>query len=408
MKSLIVVGAGLAGLYAAILASSRGSPVRLVAEGRGGLSLSHGCIDTWKDGDVRLGSTRLAPDHPLRAIGHRPLQAALAAFLEITTRAKLPYVFDFDKSLHLPSPLGTIHTCAAAPRSLAGGHLADPTPFHLGDLAQVRDFSAALVASGLRHRGIPFSGTLALPMPVPSTAGRPDLLTLARALEDPAFRESTCNQWAPHLQGVERLGIPACLGLDRSGEVFDSMRSRLGVDLFEIPTLPPSLPGLRLERALRREAARSGVELIEGPSVRGEVDGRSGGRRVSGVVATTAGGPRVFRADAVVLATGGPLHGGWLTFGNGEVQESVFGLPIHAPEARERWTESDPFASQPYARFGLRIDDRSRPIDIRGRPYFENLFAAGGLLAGADRAVEGSRQGIDLGSAFVAIEAALA
>jgi glycerol-3-phosphate dehydrogenase subunit B len=168
------------------------------------------------------------------------------------------------------------------------------------------------------------------------------------------------------------------------------------------------VPGLRLERALRQLAIDSGVDLIEGPEVRGEVDGRSAGKRVSGAVAASAGGPRAFRAQSVLLATGGPLHGGWAGLPNGEVQESVFNLPIEAEPDRDRWTVPAFFADQPFARFGMRVDARFRPCDRRGRPYFENLFAAGGLLAGADRALEGSRQGIDLATAHAAVEAALA
>jgi anaerobic glycerol-3-phosphate dehydrogenase len=38
---------------------------------------------------------------------------------------------------------------------------------------------------------------------------------------------------------------------------------------------------------------------------------------------------------------------------------------------------------------------------------FENLLAIGGVLAGADRAHEGSRQGIDIATAYRAIEVLL-
>jgi glycerol-3-phosphate dehydrogenase subunit B len=109
----------------------------------------------------------------------------------------------------------------------------------------------------------------------------------------------------------------------------------------------------------------------------------------------------------VLLATGGALHGGWLSFPNGEVQEAVFGLPIEVNEDREDWMAAKPSQEQPYARFGLRVDSQFRPCDGRGRPHFDNLFAAGGLLAGADRSFEGSRQGSP-GSASAAVKAALA
>jgi anaerobic glycerol-3-phosphate dehydrogenase len=48
-----------------------------------------------------------------------------------------------------------------------------------------------------------------------------------------------------------------------------------------------------------------------------------------------------------------------------------------------------------------------QPCDSDGRPFFANVFACGGLLGGADRRTEGSREGIDLVTAYAAVEAAL-
>ncbi|HKY83619.1 MAG TPA: anaerobic glycerol-3-phosphate dehydrogenase subunit B [Anaerolineales bacterium] len=404
--TLLIVGQGLTGLFSAVLAARRGATVRLIAEGRGGLSLSHGCVDIWRNGDIRFARRSLGRGHPLSELPREVRAEALSEFLQLAQEARLPYVAAPDRVLRLPTALGSVHVTAAAPYSLAAGSLDDPTPFHLGRIGGLRDFSADLATSAFRARGVNVAGTIDLPVP----ARARDLYAhdLARLLEDPGYRESLYRDWTPHMKGVTRLGLPAILGGDHSLEVFTAMEQRLGVSLFEIPTLPPSLPGLRLERALRRLAVASGVEVIEGPSVRGEVDGRSAGRRVSGVVATTAGGPRVFRSQAVLLATGGALHGGWMSFANGEVQDSVFGLPLEAPEDREDWTAPSLFESQPFSRFGLRLDSRRRPCDRRGRPYFENLYAAGGILGGADRSTEGCRQGIDLASAYAAVEAALA
>jgi anaerobic glycerol-3-phosphate dehydrogenase len=63
--------------------------------------------------------------------------------------------------------------------------------------------------------------------------------------------------------------------------------------------------------------------------------------------------------------------------------------------------------AQPYASYGLRVDTAMRPATDDGAAYFTNLFAAGGVLAAGDRAMEGSRQGIDLVTAFRAVESAL-
>jgi glycerol-3-phosphate dehydrogenase subunit B len=406
-KSLLVVGAGLSGLFSAVLAARRGATVRLIAEGRGGLILSHGCIDIWRDGGLRFSLGRLDRTHPLRIAGWAGLDAAFTAFLDMMHDAHLPYSGSLDQGWRLPTGLGATHITAGAPVSMASGSLDDSRPIHIGQPAGLRDFSAALAAAGLSSRGAEVRGTIDLPFPGPSPARELYAQEIAMRLEDDAYRMEVGAAWKQRMHGVHRLGLPAVLGTDRSVEIFASLEEHLAVELFEIPTLPPSLPGLRLERALRRLAVEAGVDLIEGPAVRGEVDGRSAGKLVSGAVATTAGGPRAYRAQSVLLATGGPLHGGWLSFPSGELQESVFGLPLETAEDRDQWVTLSLFDEQPYARFGLRVDGQFRPCDRRSRPYFENLFAAGGLLGGSDRSLEASRQGIDLASAYAAVEAAL-
>jgi glycerol-3-phosphate dehydrogenase subunit B len=406
-RSLLVIGAGLTGLFAAVVAARRGAAVRLITEGRGGLILSHGCIDIWRDGDLRFALGRLDRSHPLRIAGWSALEAAFAAFLEILHDVHLPYAGSLDRRWRLPTALGTTHITAAAPVSMTSGSLDDSKPIHIGHLPGLRDFSGALAAAGLRAQGVDVRGIIELDLPQGRSPRDLYPQEVAALLDDEGYRNEAVSAWKPKMRGVHRLGLPAVLGRDRAVEAFAMLEADLGVEPFEIPTLPPSLPGLRIERALRRLAVEAGVDLIEGPSARGEVDGRSAGKRVSGAVAATAGGPRVYRAQAVLLATGGALHGGWFSFPNGEVQEAVFGLPIETSQDREEWVAPTLYEEQPFARLGLRVDAQFRPCDRRGRPYFENLFAAGGLLAGSDRILEGSRQAIALASAFSAVEAAL-
>ena len=61
---VIVVGAGLAGLFAGALAARRGARTLVVARGQGGLPLGPGTIDVWgytDEGDLVVGD-RLTVD----------------------------------------------------------------------------------------------------------------------------------------------------------------------------------------------------------------------------------------------------------------------------------------------------------------------------------------------------------
>lgn len=407
MNDLVVVGSGLTGLFAAAIAARRGARVTLISAGRGGLAISHGCIDT-SAGDPLPAAFRTLPrDHPYSLAGMAALHAGLVALQELAHEAGSAYVGGLAEGLRLPTALGSLHSTTLAPESMAAGDVRQGRPFALAGFPGYRDFYPALASDLLARQGCSVTAVLELPLldaPRHRDAYAPDL---ARLFDDPRRLEEIARAWKPRLAGIASLGLPAVLGYERSREVFDRLQERLGSRFFEIPTLAPSVTGLRLERLLRRAGLSAGVQFIEGAPAVGQVDGRSGGRRVSGVVARTAGGPRVYPAGSVLLATGGLLHGGLIARPDGRIQESVFDLPVEGGADRSRWTSASPFASQPYARFGIRVDAEMRPLGRGAAPIFENLHAAGGVLAGADRSLEGSRQGIDLATAQRAVEAIL-
>jgi glycerol-3-phosphate dehydrogenase subunit B len=407
MTEVLIVGAGLTGLFASLLAAEHGEAVTIVAQGHGGLGLCHGCLDIWGRATPSRAISRLRDSHPYRLAGTVALHSAVEFFGQITQQANYPFSGSASRNLRLPTALGSIHSTALAPQSLAQGDLDDQTPFALAGIDNLRDFYPQLAASNLHHTGITVQSVLELPIPLDSTHNDFSTSDLAQLFDQTDWREEVSRIWKPHLTGIKRLGLPAVLGLHDPHHVLEDMQERLGVTLFEIPTLPPSLPGLRLEIILRREALNTGVHLIEGPRAIGRIDGRSKGRRVSGVVLQTAGGPRIHTADVVILATGGILNGGLVFQQDGSVQEAVFDIPVNYDEGRHYWTTTSPIDSQPYSGYGILVNDHLEPLGAKGTPIFNNLYAAGGLLGGADRTMEGSRQGIDLATAYRAVEVAL-
>ena len=398
MRHLLVVGEGLAGLFAANLAIRRGHRVTLIAQGRGGLSLSHGCLE--------LGSPHgpWPAEHPYRRAGMERLGLCVEALVQMAAAEGLAFCADMSSPLRLPTAAGQTYPAHVVPLSMVRGDTRASIPTLIGGFRDLRDFDPGSCAAGLRRAGFPTDATI---LPLPADAAR-DLYStdLARRFDLEWEAEAVAALWRPHLGDATRLGLPAVLGLDRRSQIYSALERSLGIDVFEIPTLPPSVPGLRLERVLREHALKGGCRLIEGPSVTGRVDGKSGGARVLGVVATTAGGPRVFDADAVLLASGGFMNGGLRAFRVGRVSDSVFDLPVDAPSDRSDWVGETLLGSHPYDRMGLRVNERMQPVDRRGQPFFSNLFVCGGVLAGADRRSERSRQGIDLVTADAAVEAA--
>lgn len=408
MIDLLVIGAGLTGLYAAWLAARKGARTLLIAYGRGGLELSTGCLGISAAASPRKGLETFKRPHPYALVGAETAETALDGILRLLAAEGLSYAGNLDTNLLLPTASGGMIRSAFAPAALASAGLSGRKAMTIAGFIGFRDFDSALAARRLSARLDRTVASIDLPLPGPPPRRDRYATDLARLFEDPTWRETAARAWRPTLVGVSQLGLPATLGLRLHQQVWEDMQDRLEVPLFEIPTLPPSLPGLRLEWVLRQACQQAGVDFLEGARAVGRVERPRTRARVVGAVALAAGGPQAFDAGAVLLATGDFLHGGLVARQSGLIQESVFDLPVvHNPD-RSTWVSPRAMDTQPYASFGLRVDASMRPLDARGQPMYPNLFAAGGLLAGARRSEEGSRQGIALATAFRAVEAALA
>ena len=404
---VIVVGAGLAGLFAGALSARGGARTLVIARGQGGTHVGAGCLDVLSYAAAPKAAARrvvdnpaeavkaLPGEHPLSRVGALALCAAVDEFLKINAEAGCQWVGQLERNLRLPSAAGAIRPTCLAPRSYAAGDLSRSDGLVLAGIAGFRDFYAGLAAANLKALGFAARAvTLELPdAPLQRDAFATDL---ARRLDVPAYRGQVAKAWQAQLKGATRLGLPAVVGLRFGPEAWRDLDEKLGLEVFEIPVLPPSVPGMRLYTLLRSviQAARGSVLL--GPHVTGWVeDGR-----VLGVVSETENGPRGYAAPRVILATGGFRHGGLEAPARGQVQETVFGLPVAT--ARE-WFSPLYWHEHPYARFGLRVNATMQPLDRAGAVVYPNVQAVGGVLAGADRNGEGSREGIDLATAWQAV-----
>ncbi len=403
---IAVVGAGLSGLFASILAARRGAHVTLVAEGHGGLILSHGGIEIWASSSPSRALPRLRPTNPYKLVGLPALRAALDEFRSLLDPHGYIFTGSLSGNLTVLTATGEFRKMCFAPNGAATVDQLREKPFSVGAIAGLRDYYPTLIAHRASAHGLNIQGLVELPMIDRPTQREIYALDVARLFDRETWRHELLRTWKPKLSGVTRLLLPACLGLNYPIQVREDFFQELGCLAFEVPLFPPSVPGLRIEQILKALILELEITYVEGCHASGRIDGSSRGKRVAGLALMTSGGMRQLDADAVILASGGVLHGGIETLQDHSIREPIFQLPIAHPEDRSLWTSESPFDQQPYSQVGVRVNEDMRPLDSRGRVMFENLFAAGGILSGSDRTHEGSRQGIDLATAYRAVEAA--
>ncbi|MCJ7774415.1 MAG: anaerobic glycerol-3-phosphate dehydrogenase subunit GlpB, partial [Desulfobacterales bacterium] len=180
--------------------------------------------------------------------------------------------------------------------------------------------------------------------------------------------------------------------------IIKSLREMTGYIIYEIPTLPPSILGIRLDNALKNRYAELGGEFIAGDRV-------TGGKVSSGTLEYihTENHPETrLYAKSYVLSTGSFFSGG-MTSTAEKIQEPVFDLDIDYAKGRENWRGQCFFnpQSHPFLSFGVKTNEHLNPYGPSGE-LIENLFCTGAVLSHYDPVKEGTGSGVAISTGFFA------
>jgi glycerol-3-phosphate dehydrogenase subunit B len=419
MDDVLIIGAGPAGLLAGLIASSRGARVRVLTTGIGTTHLSPGwigvldtevgmpsqCKDEPSEGPARDLAGVLErwiaehPEHPYALAGLDALEGGIFSFREACAAAGLRYLGDLRANYILPTALGALIPAALAPESFVAGDARLPGEMLIAGPAGWRDFYPALCAGNLKRQGIRASSATFDLAEAGTGKFDPTPVGLARLFERADVRAHVADQIKAKLDGAARIGFPAVLGLEGHAEAWHDLQERLGTPVFEIPALPPSVPGMRLYGAFKQALLRAGARILLDMTV---TRGLSEGNRAVGVVVPSAAREAIYRADRVILATGGLYGGGIMTDRHGKMSETVFDLPVTGVGALGEWFE-DRLLSQrghPVHLTGVRANTLLQPLDGTGTVVLENVRVVGRLLAGYNPVIEGSTEGVWLATAY--------
>jgi glycerol-3-phosphate dehydrogenase subunit B len=392
---LIVVGAGLAGMAATAFAVERGLKPLQIGATPGEMHFASGLLDLLGIHPLKrrnrldnpwAGISALiqdSPKHPYARVGLENIRHSWEVFVKILDKAGLRYDSWPEQNAVLATCAGTPKITYKVPASMWPGviGLKEKRPALIIDFKGMKDFSAVQM---VRTIGSHWPGLRAqrLEFPYPLKGLDWQNIFMAEALGSPQVRSDLAATIKPLLEDAKLVGMPAILGVRKSGDIAADLERQIGAPVFEIPTMPPSVPGLRLKEAMERELLRKGAALLRG---RRALAINSTGRKCVSVVVGTRQSQETLKAKGVVLATGRFLGGG-LAASRSEVRETLLDLPVYQPEKRQDWHRPsflDP-EGHPVNRAGLEVDDLLRPLGPHGRCAYKNLFAAGSLLAHQD------------------------
>ena len=424
---LLVIGAGWSGLMAAYTAANAGLKVQVIAKGLGSMHWAAGSIDLFGYAPdapdtpihrpLEYVTGKLAkeqPQHPYALLGKDRLVAALDSFVALTHELGLSYggAAQPGENLMLPTAVGAARPTYLAPQAQLGGDLGRSEPMVIVGFEGLRDFYPQLIAENLAKQGIQARAVL-LPFDVLTDRRDSNTVQQAHGMDDPARRSRLISELKKLAKPGERIGLPPILGLDDHAAVLFDMQSQTGATVFEIATLPPSVPGMRLFKAWRNRLNKMGVRVdsnMEVVSAQSEPSSNGAGPSVHLVESATSARPMKHRAGGYVLATGGIMGGGFNSDHEGHVWETIFDLPLTTPQARSEWFNPvfiNP-AGHPVFSGGVAVNEAMQPLDGDGAVVYSNLWVAGDLLAHDNPILQRSLEGTAIATGFAAGQAAAA
>ncbi|BFU60582.1 MULTISPECIES: glycerol-3-phosphate dehydrogenase subunit GlpB [Rodentibacter] len=408
---VVIIGGGLAGLTCGIALQQRGKRCVIINNGQAAIDFASGSLDLLSRmpsgsavENLKENLTALCnilPAHPYSLLGAEKVLEKAGAFQVLAESLNLDLIGSCEKNHLRVTGLGGLRGSWLSPNSvpMVQGNNAFPHKrIAVLGIEGYHDFQPQLLAANLvlnpqfTHCEVN-GGFLNIPQldELRQNAREFRSVNIAQLLEHKLAFDDLVKEIVESAQGAEAVFLPACFGLENQ-EFMTALRSATKLALFELPTLPPSLLGMRQRIQLRRQFESLGGLMMNGDSA---LEARFEGDRVRGIMTRLHENEEI-TADNFVLASGSFFSKG-LVAEFDKIYEPVFEADIIGVEGfndkdRLSWTDSRFSNPQPYQSAGVAIN-RYCQVQKCGR-FLTNLYAIGNVIGGFNALELGCGSGV--------------
>lgn len=408
----IIIGGGLSGLICGIYLQRHGRRCVIVSSGQSALHFSSGSFDLLNylpDGTAvenpldSLGLlARQAPEHPYVKLGAEKFKELADAAFPFLNEAGVRVEGTASRNHFRMTPMGTLAPTWLTLRGLGVCERCDSLPWKKVAIFNVTgflDFYAQFIADEFQKLGTEcVLREVAFPALERLRKNPTEMrsVNIARVFDNQENLDELVTILKREQEDCEAVIMPAIAGLSRDN-VVESIEQRIGKPVVLLPTLPPSVPGIRAQQQLRRAFERAGGVYMLGDTV---LRAERRGNRVTKVYSYNHG-DIPFEAQDVVLATGSYFSRGLVAVPD-RVYEPVFGLDVEFAASRKEWYDMDVFAAQPYEMFGVKTDREFRGMS--DGTALDNVYVVGAILEGFNAIKQGCGAGVSILSALCVAE----
>lgn len=403
-SDIIVVGAGMAGLIAAITAAKAGKSVSVLSEGAGVLSIGSGAVDFlgYVNGKKIMDSPynhlkELPDNHPYNIAGEENIKAAFQNLVDIAgSNGYKVKISDDGCNQTAISIVGTTKPTYICSHSNNASRILKAKRILFVGVEYLKDAQVALAVKQAKHYKVFADATLehaTLSSPFGKTHRVLNCLDIARYVD----REEGFNWLKTELlkygKGYDAVIIPPICGTVNYLKNYESL-TKEGLVIVESLSIPPGVGGYRLRDALISEAKKHHVKFIENCNVQRAI---ISGSKCTGLVAVhnnIAGAIETeYKAEQFIIATGGVIGGGIISTPD-KVYEKIFNIQLKVPETVEERSDKNVFGSHLFTKFGVNVNKDFQAVESNGKPVYENVYFAGNTLGNYDFPTEKSGYGV--------------
>ena len=394
----VIMGGGLSGLSCGIALAKRGQRVTIVASGQSTLLFNGGSMELLGNIDGKAVNApldaiaTLPQGHPYSKIGAQRIAALAERAKNLLTDSGIVMEGNATANHWRITPMGV-----AKPAWLTlFGHL------RIDDLAQLPAKRVALMcirgffdqpngmlAQGLRDLGFDVNVVEFTTDDITALRRSPSEMrasSLAKRLVSNNSLQRVADQINSLTGDAEMVLMPSVLADEDAVRTLQSMVTK---PLRVISTLPPSVPGSRIQTLLRHYFRMLGGNYLMGDTA---ISGTIEGDRLTSI-STAKLGDMPLKADNFLLATGSFVSRG-LRADYERIYEPVLGLDVDADNDREQWTQFGVLKPQAYFNYGVSTDDQFHCLK-QGKAI-SNLYAIGSVLSGHNAVKMGDGTGVSM------------
>ena len=391
---VIIIGSELDAFVASIKLNELGLSSRIFSIGKGSLLYSSGSIkvldSSFSDNINKspyLNFYKLDSNHPYNLIGQENVRESVNWFFGLNLFKRLKY-YKYDNNVQTLSTIGLKISCIGLYHGQIFFDELKNRDISIIEFENSKDFHPELIAKSIKKIS---NSVEIIKIKQPDISKNSDSSSLAISFDNLENPEYYFEEVGKKLHKNSSIVIfPAVMGLNKYVKIIQTAEKILNKKCIEAPTLPPSIPAIRLNLDLENEVMKNSSINKNSTIIEAKIENKK-------CLFLKDNFDRTFTADTFIVSNGGILMCGLKVYSNGDIKEKIFNPKIQ--NNNHLLKEKTSLSLNALQTSGVVTNKKLNPFSDNNS-IIKNIFYTGRNLANWNPSTELSGEGVSIASGW--------